>query len=125
MGSITSCIPFLNTINMDENTDEEKYLILKDDQFHEWGKPFYAIPVKSFTPTIKVTYNVKVADTEKGTVTRENVTKSIVFNEDNFSNLKLNGLMPGKLNSLEIAIVPDHLYVLADDDQYIGYLEIE
>ena len=114
----------LEIANKDEITNEGKSLILADDQFHEWGKPFYAIPVASFTPTIKVTYNVKVADSEKGTVTRENVTNNIVFNENNFANLKLNGLKPGKLNSLEIAIVPDHLYVLADDDQYIGYLEV-
>lgn len=99
-------------------------LTLSDDKFHEWGKPFYAIPVESFTPTIKVTYNVRVADSENKTITREGVTKSIVFNEENFANLKKNKLKPGKLNSLEIAIVPDHLYILADDDQYIGYLEV-
>ena len=99
-------------------------LTLSDDKFHEWGKPFYAIPVESFTPTIKVTYNVRVADSKNKTITREGVTKSIVFNEENFANLKKNKLKPGKLNSLEIAIVPDHLYILADDDQYIGYLEV-
>lgn len=99
-------------------------LTLSDDKFHEWGKPFYAIPVESFTPTIKVTYNVRVADSENKTITREGVTKSIIFNEANFTNLKKNKLKPGKLNSLEIAIVPDHLYILADDDQYIGYLEV-
>ena len=100
-------------------------LTLSDDKFHEWGKPFYAIPVESFTPTIKVTYNVRVADSKNKTITREGVTKSIVFNEENFANLKKNKLKPGKLNSLEIAIVPDHLYVLADDDQYSGYLELK
>ena len=101
-------------------------LTLSDDKFHEWGKPFFAIPVKSFVPTINVTYNVRVADSENKTITRQGVTKSIIFNEDNFANLKkTGGLKPGKLNSLEIAIVPDHLYILADDDQYIGYLEIE
>lgn len=100
-------------------------LTLSDDEFHEWGKPFFAIPVESFAPSITVTYNVRVADSEKKTVTREGVTKSIVFNKDNFANLKKQGLMPGKINSLEIAIVPDHLYILADDDQYIGYLVME
>ena len=98
-------------------------LTLSDDEFHEWGNPFFVIPVESFAPTIRVTYNVKVAD--NGTVTRENVMKTIVFNKDNFANLKKQGLMPGKINSLEIAIVPDHLYILADDDQYIGYLVME
>ena len=72
-----------------------------------------------------VTGKILFGIADDGTVTRENVTKSIVFNKDNFANLKKTGLMPGKLNSLEIAIVPDHLYVLADADQYIGYLEIE
>ena len=107
-------------------TNEGGNLTLSDDEFHEWGKPFFAIPVESFAPAITVTYNVRVADSEKKTITREGVTKSIVFNENNFANLKkTGGLKPGKLNSLEIAIVPDHLYILADDDQYIGYLEIE
>ena len=104
-------------------TNEDGNLSLSDDTFHEWGSPFFAIPVESFAPTIKVTYNVKVAD--KGTVTRENVTNSIIFNKTNFANLKKQGLTPGKINSLEIAIVPDHLYILADDDQYIGYLVME
>ena len=108
--------------NNDENLNAVS-LTLNDDDFHEWGQPFFAIPVEGFTPTIKVTYNVKVAD--NGTVTREKVTKSIVFNKDNFANLKVQGLTPGKINSLEIAIVPDHLYILADEDQYIGYLVME
>ena len=98
-------------------------LTLKDDTFHEWGTPFYAIPVSNFEPKITVTYNVKV-DTD-GTVTRENVTNQIVFNKETFANLKKQALTPGKLNDLEIAIVPDHLYVLADADQYIGYLVME
>lgn len=114
----------VTTQNMALNiANEGGSLTLSDDKFYEWGKPFFVIPIESFAPAITVTYNVKVAD--DGTVTRENVTKSIVFNKDNFANLKKTGLMPGKLNSLEIAIVPDHLYVLADADQYIGYLEIE
>ena len=103
--------------------NEKGSLRLFDDEFHEWGNPFFVIPVESFAPTIRVTYNVKVAD--NGTVTRENVMKTIVFNKDNFANLKKQGLMPGKINSLEIAIVPDHLYILADADQYIGYLVME
>lgn len=98
-------------------------LTLQDDEFHNWGSPFYAIPVTDFKPTISVTYNVKVAD--NGTVTRENVTNKIIFNEDNFANLKKWAIAPGKLNTLEIAIVPDHLYILADQDQYIGYLVME
>ena len=103
--------------------NEKGSLRLFDDEFHEWGNPFFVIPVENFAPTIRVTYNVKVAD--NGTVTRENVMKTIVFNKDNFANLKKQGLMPGKINSLEIAIVPDHLYILADEDQYIGYLVME
>ena len=106
-----------------EVPNEGGSLTLSDDTFHEWGSPFYAIPVTYFTPKIKVTYNVKV-DTD-GTITRENVTNEIVFNKENFANLKKQALMPGKLNDLEIAIVPDHLYVLADADQYIGYLVME
>ena len=98
-------------------------LTLQDDEFHNWGSPFYAIPVTDFNPTISVTYNVKVAD--NGTVTRENVTNKIIFNEDNFANLRKWALAPGKLNTLEIAIVPDHLYILADQDQYFGYLVME
>ena len=112
----------LNIANNDEDLNAVS-LTLNDNDFHEWGKPFFAIPVKSFMPTISVTYNVKVAN--NGTVTRENVTKTIIFNKDNFANLKKQGLMPGKINSLEIAIVPDHLYILADEDQYIGYFVME
>ena len=112
----------LTIANNDENLNAVS-LTLDDNDFHEWGKPFFAIPVKSFTPTIKVTYNVKVA--KNGTVTRENVTNTIVFNENNFAKLKTQGLTPGKINSLEIAIVPDHLYIRADEDQYIGYLVLE
>lgn len=112
----------LNIVNKDEDLNAVS-LTLADNEFHEWGSPFFAIPVESFTPTISVTYNVKVAD--NGTVTRENVTNKIVFNKDNFANLKKTGLTPGKINSLEIAIVPDHLYILADEDQYIGYLVME
>ena len=112
----------LTIANNDEDLNAVS-LTLDDNDFHEWGKPFFAIPVKSFTPTIKVTYNVKVA--KNGTVTRENVTNTIVFNENNFAKLKTQGLTPGKINSLEIAIVPDHLYILADEDQYIGYLVME
>ena len=112
----------LNIVNKDEDLNAVS-LTLADNEFHEWGSPFFAIPVESFTPTISVTYNVKVAD--NGTVTREKVTNKIVFNKDNFANLKKTGLTPGKINSLEIAIVPDHLYILADEDQYIGYLVME
>ena len=112
------------TLNIENQSGS---LSLKDDVFHEWGSPFYAIPVAEFVPTISVTYDVKVADTEKGTITRKNVTNTIVFNEDNFANLKNKELKSGwgKLCPLEIAIVPDHLYILADDDQYIGTLAIE
>ena len=115
----------VTTQNMALQIAHEGGLTLSDDEFHEWGKPFFVIPVESFAPTIVVTYNVRVADSENKTITREGVTKSIIFNKDNFANLKKTGLTPGKLNSLEIAIVPDHLYVLADDDQYIGYLELK
>ena len=98
-------------------------LNLTDDEFHDWGSPFFAIPVKSFMPTISVTYNVKVA--VDGTVTRQTMTNNIVFNEANFASLKTKDLTAGKINTLKIAIVPDHLYVLADADQYIGTLTIE
>ena len=109
------------TLNIE---NDGKSLSLKDDKFYEWGSPFYAIPVAEFTPTINVTYNVRVAGNNT-TITRKNVTNSIVFNKNNFANLKNRGLAPGKLSPLEIAIVPDHLYILADDDQYIGYLVIQ
>ena len=112
----------LNIANKDKNNNAVS-LTLADYDFHEWGTPFYAIPVESFMPTISVTYNVKVAD--NGTFTREKVTNKIIFNKDNFANLRKTGLTPGKINSLEIAIVPDHLYILADQDQYIGYLVME
>ena len=111
------------TLNIENQSGS---LSLKDDVFHEWGSPFYAIPVAEFVPTISVTYNVRVAEPNR-TITRENVTNTIVFNEDNFANLKNKKLASGwgKLCPLEIAIVPDHLYILADADQYIGTLAIE
>ena len=107
-------------------TNQSGSLTLSDDNFYEWGSPFYAIPVAEFVPMISVTYNVRVAEPNR-TITRENVTNTIVFNEDNFANLKNKKLASGwgKLCPLEIAIVPDHLYILADADQYIGTLAIE
>ena len=122
---VWSNVKLMNKEKTLEIKNESGNLTLDYEQkdFQNWGTPFYAIPVAEFTPTISVTYNVRVAD--KRTITRENVTNTIIFNEDNFANLKKWALKPGKLNTLEIAIVPDHLYILADDDQYIGYLVLQ
>lgn len=91
----------------------------------QWGNPFYAIPSAFFNPTIEVKYDVQVKN-EDGTytTTRENITSTIKFKDDNFTTYTAAGAV-AKVNPIVVQIVPNYLYVLADADQRIGYLLVE
>lgn len=95
----------------------------------KWGtdgsNAFYAIPHASFTPTIEVTYDVHAKsdlNSDETTITRKDVTSTIVLNQANFEALKSGTGTTGEIQHIQIKIVPDYLYVLSDDDQTIGYL---
>ena len=93
----------------------------------QWGANFYAIPSASFTPTIKVTYDVQTEDIDRpGTyvTTRTDIVGTIVFSEGYFETYTAGGNV-GELNPIIVQIVPDHLYVLADADQKYSYMVIE
>lgn len=86
---------------------------------------FYAIPHADFTPTIEVTYDVYAKDdlnSDESTITRKEVTSTIVFNKSNFDALKSGMGTTGEIQHINIKIVPDYLYVLSDDDQVTGFL---
>lgn len=99
--------------------------------YTSWGKPFYAIPDNSFTPTIRVTYDVITNNTEgtddgEGNITpvttRKDVVSTIVLNSTNFKGFTHGN--PGKVHPVQILIVPSYLYVLADADQHAGIIVV-
>ena len=93
----------------------------------QWGADFYAIPSASFTPTIKVTYDVQTKDIDPLSTyvtTRTDIVGTIVFSEGYFETYTARGNV-GELNPIIVQIVPDHLYVLADADQKYSYMVIE
>lgn len=57
-----------------------------------------------------------------GTVTRKNVVSKIKLCADKFDNYDDSHIKPGYVTTVQIYIVPDYLYVLADDDQVFGLL---
>ena len=77
---------------------------------------FYVIPSSEFHPTIEVVYDV--LDNDKVVRT---ATNTIVFNKNNFKSY-IAAAKIGTINTIKINIVPDHLYILADDDQNYGVL---
>ena len=94
--------------------------------FVKWGGSnttdgtFYAIPYAGFNPTIAVTYDVY---TNNGaTLSRKDITSNIILNKDHFSALTAG--TAGETQTIKIAIAPDNLYVLADDDQLSGILVV-
>lgn len=90
----------------------------------DWSSLFYVIP-ETFTPTITVTYDVTLNDDGVGgEVTRKNVTSTILFSKDLFTNYPNDKGEIAKENTILINIVPSYLYVLADGDQKQGYLFI-
>ena len=101
----------------------DEYMDLNDDQYHRWGATFYAIADASFVPTIAVTYDVILKDEKEETVTRKNVTSTIILGKNYFEKLD-----PGKtatIYPINIFIQPRYLYVLADQDAYTGHLLIQ
>lgn len=103
---------------------------VKNESFLAWGSSaesptvFYVIPSANFNPTITVTYDVYENYDGKDVMTRQDVTSTIEFISDNFSEYTSEAAI-GKINPIKIKIVPDYLYVLADDDQTQGYLVIK
>lgn len=99
-------------------------LNIDDKDFHRWGATFYAPSTTQFIPTIAVTYDVTMED-EKGTevITRENVTSTIILNQQYFSTLKPEST--ATIYPINILIQPRFLYVLADQDAWSGFLLID
>lgn len=97
--------------------------------FKMWdNSTFYAIPSPvptDFEPTITVTYDVHTIYEGNDEITRENVTSSIVFNQENFGYGSGSVLKASNRYPIKIRIMPKYLYVLADVDQTYGYLLIE
>lgn len=120
-----SDIEKLSAINVPskQSIDAENPLKLEDNKKHEWSLPndgaFYAIPHASFEPTLLVTYDVFVDGTD--VITRKDVKGEIVLNNTNFPLLTLSA---GKRTEILVKIMPEYLYVLADEDQKRGVLVI-
>lgn len=88
------------------------------------GRHLLHHPLATFQPSINVTYDVKMTTQDgKKTITRENVTSSILLNKDNFSNINTGST--ATINSIRILIQPRYLYVMSDQDAYTGYLLID
>ncbi len=101
----------------------------------QWGKPMYIIPnlyneVYLYYPDeynliFEVVYDVVVQNEAGGdVVTRKDVHSTIEFNTENFGSDLFSCGDAGEVQSIVIKIVPDHLYVLADADQTIGYIVV-
>ncbi len=101
----------------------------------QWGKPMYIIPnlynnvylSDDYHLIFEVVYDVVVQNEAGGdVVTRKDVHSTIEFNTENFGSgsdlISYGGA--GEVESIVIKIVPDHLYVLADADQTIGYIVV-
>lgn len=110
------------TINSTKDVDkacvyqeENGIKIVRNSQSEAIGT-FYVIPSSDFYPTIEVEYDVLDNDRIVRTA-----TNTIVFNKDNFKSY-IAAAKTGTINTIKINIVPDHLYILADDDQNYGVL---
>lgn len=129
--NIAEATPFPMAYSNNDNTDpcygngvSDKTMIVNNDKYRQWGKPFYAIPDAQFNPTIAVTYDVELTDeNSKDVVTRQNVQSRIVLNKTNFSSLASG--KPGHINGIRILIKPRYLYVLGDEDKAEGMLLVE
>ena len=116
-------IPY-NANGQDGEDSASKTLLVSSKDFSQWGERLYVIPDPDFKPTISVKYDVEMTAEDGSTIiTRKDVTSTIELNKNNFS-----ALATGKtamINPIRILIQPRYLYVLADDDAYIGHLLIE
>lgn len=96
---------------------------IDDSKYHRWGTTFYAIADASFVPTIAVTYDVILEDEKGETVTRQDVTSTIILGNKYFETL--NPAQTAAIYNINILIQPRYLYVLADQDAYTGHLLIQ
>lgn len=96
---------------------------INDNKYHRWGTTFYAIADASFVPTIAVTYDVILKDEKGKTVTRQDVTSTIILGNKYFETL--NPAQTAAIYNINILIQPRYLYVLADQDAYTGHLLIQ
>jgi hypothetical protein len=96
---------------------------IDDSKYHRWGTTFYAIADASFVPTIAVTYDVILKDEKGETVTRKDVTSTIILGNKYFETL--NPAQTAAIYNINILIQPRYLYVLADQDAYTGHLLIQ
>lgn len=96
---------------------------INDNKYHRWGTTFYAIADASFVPTIAVTYDVILKDEKGETVTRQDVTSTIILGNKYFETL--NPAQTAAIYNINILIQPRYLYVLADQDAYTGHLLIQ
>ena len=115
-------IPYQNTSSSENQSSPS--LEISSTEYQPWGDIFYTIPLATFQPSINVTYDVKMTTQDgKKTITRKNVTSSILLNKDNFSNINTGST--ATINSIRILIQPRYLYVMSDQDAYTGYLLID
>ncbi len=74
----------------DENSEkpftpgDNESMDIDDSKYHRWGTTFYAIADASFVPTIAVTYDVILKDEKGETVTRKDVTSTIILGNKYF-----------------------------------------
>lgn len=113
----------------DENSEkpftpgDNESMNIDDSKYHRWGTTFYAIADASFVPTIAVTYDVILKDEKGETVTRKDVTSTIILGNKYFETL--NPAQTAAIYNINILIQPRYLYVLADQDAYTGHLLIQ
>lgn len=113
----------------DENSEkpftpgDNESMDIDDSKYHRWGTTFYAIADASFVPTIAVTYDVILKDEKGETVTRKDVTSTIILGNKYFETL--NPAQTAAIYNINILIQPRYLYVLADQDAYTGHLLIQ
>lgn len=113
----------------DENSEkpftpeDKESMDIDDSKYHRWGTTFYAIADASFVPTIAVTYDVILKDEKGETVTRKDVTSTIILGNKYFETL--NPAQTAAIYNINILIQPRYLYVLADQDAYTGHLLIQ
>lgn len=107
-----------------ESSATSTSLVVPSTDFAQWGGTFYTIPYAAFEPTIQVTYDVEMkAQDGNSIVTRSDVTSSIILNKSNFGSF--NSSATATIYPIRILIQPRYLYVLTDQDAYIGHLLID
>ena len=119
----------ISKTEMDKNSEnpftpgDKESMDIDDSKYHRWGTTFYAIADASFVPTIAVTYDVILKDEKGETVTRKDVTSTIILGNKYFETL--NPAQTAAIYNINILIQPRYLYVLADQDAYTGHLLIQ